>query len=343
MPDLHELLATEARRGGPVAAPPFDTLVARARKRRVKQALAITGVVVVVTAAIAVPLTVGGHGPTEATGPAVTATDAARKTAAQEVVNQMVADVNLPVGASPLASAPAFPTFQGPTDSSVTAERYFTVAEAVESVISYVTAHPPAGLIMNGTTTETNGTGSGATVESRGVDFVGAATSSYGSPELSVDVVPQGGGAAVIVSAQAELRPLRTAAERVPANVAAVTVTVRQSGGALQTYKWDSSRARVLASALNAFDALLPGSGGPDCPASNPDVTVTFEVSHQPLVFADDGCGFTEVTVGGVAQPALEGTVDSRVYGMLGVVPPPQSSAPPAGAASAPGVSSPAP
>jgi hypothetical protein len=343
MPDLHELLQTEAGRLGSVSAPPFETLVARARRRRVKQALAIAGVVGAMTAAIAVPLTVGGRGSAGVAGPAVTTTDAARRAAAQEVVNQMVADVNLPVGASPLASAPAFPTFQGPTANSVTAERYFTVAEAVESVISYVTAHPPSGLIMNGTTTETNGTGSGATVESRGVDFVGAATSSYGSPELSVDVVPQGGGAAVIVSAQAELRPLRTAAEQIPANVAAVTVAVRPSDGALQTYQWDSSRARVLASALDAFDAVLPGSGGPDCPASNPDVTVTFEVSHQPLVFKDDGCGSTEVMVGGIAQPALEGTVDSRVYGMLGVVPPPQSSAPPAGAASAPGVSSPAP
>jgi hypothetical protein len=337
MPDLHDLLVTEASRSGPVAAPPFETLVARSRHRRVKQAFAVASVVVVVTAAIAVPAIVGRHGSVVIAGPAVGPTDAARKAAAQQVVNQMVADVNLPVGASPQVSAPAFPTFQGPTKDSVTAVRYFSVAGTMDSVIAYVLAHPPAGLFANATTES-----SGSTVESRGVDFDGAATSDYGAPELSVDVVPQGTGVGVSVFAQAVLRPLRTIAEQVPANIAVVTVAVRQSGGGIRTYSWDSSRAQVLAGALNALDTQLPSVSDTNCPTSNPDYIVTFEVSHQPLVFKDDGCGDTEVTAGGIAQPALDGTVDSRIYGMLGLEPPPQSSAPPNGSAPAPGASSPA-
>jgi hypothetical protein len=343
MPDLHELLAREASRGGPVSAPPFETMIARSRQRRAKQALAVAGVVVAVTAAIVVPTIVTRHGSAVVIGPAVATTDVARKAAAQQVVDQMVAAVNLPVSASPQASAPAFPTFDGPTKDTVTAARYFSVQGTMDSVIAYVTAHPPAGLFVNGTTTESSGTVSGGTVESRGVDFAGAATSSYGTPELSVDVVPQGGGVAVIVSAQAALRPLRTVAEQVPANVAAVTVAVRQSDGVVQTYTWDSARAQVLAAALNALDTQLPNSTDTGCGSSNPVLTVTFEVSHQPLVFSDYGCGVIDVTAGGIAQPALEGTVDSRIYGMLGLEAPPQSSAPPAAAAPAPGASSPAP
>jgi hypothetical protein len=344
MPDLHELLAREASRGGPVSAPPFETLVARSRQRRVKQALAIAAAAVAVTAAVAVPSIVSRHGSAVVAGPAVTTTDAARRAAAQKVVTQMVAGVNLPVGASPLATAPAFPTFQGPTVNSVTAERYFSVAGTMDSVIAYVTAHPPAGLVENGTSTETTGTGSSGTVESKGVDFVGAETSSYGAPQLSVRVVPQGSGVAVVLSAQATLRPLRTTAEQVPTNAAAVTVTYRQGDGVTDEGSWKSPQAQVLAGALNALDTQLPEMTDTDCATSNPVYTVTFEVAHQPLVFKDYGCGFIAVTANGVAQPALEaGSVESRLVSMLGLQPAPQSSAPAAGAAPAPVASSPAP
>ena len=345
MPDLHELLATEASRGGRVSAPPFESLIARSRQRRVKQAFAVAAAVVAVTAAVAVPLIVSGRG-SVVTGPALTTTDGARRAAAQQVVNQMVAEVNLPVGASPLATAPAPLASVDPTATSVVAERFFTVAGTMDSVTAYVMAHPPAGLVVNGTSTGSSGTAGSDTVESRGVDFAGAETSSYGAPQLSVDVVPQGTGVGVRVSAQATLRPLRTTAEQVPADAAAVTVTYRQSDAAAQTHTWDSSRAHVLASALNALYAQLSDvivTGDPACAGSDPVYTVTFEVSHQPLVFRDYGCGVIDVTAGGVAQPALEtGDVESRLYSMLGLQPPPQSSAPPNGSAPAPAASSPA-
>jgi hypothetical protein len=111
------------------------------------------------------------------------------------------------------------------------------------------------------------------------------------------------------------------------------------------TYTWDSSRAQVLAAALNALDTQLSDAvGDPECTGSDPVYTVTFEVSHQPLVFRDYGCGVIDVTAAGVAQPALEtGSVESRLYSMLGLQPPPQSSAPAAGTPPAPGASSPAP
>ncbi len=342
MPDLHELLAREASRGGPVSTPPFETLVARSRQRRVKQALAIASVAVAVTAAVVVPLLVGGRGSVVVAGQAVTTTDAARKAAAQQVANQLVAEVRLPTGASPQVSAPTFPTFQAPTKDTVIAVRYFSAPVAVDAVIAYVLAHPPGGLVANGTT-ESSSTGSSGTLKSRGVDFIGIATSSYGAPSLSVDVVPQGAGVGVSVFAQVLVRPLRTTAEQVPSDIAAVTVVARQSGGAVHTYTWDSSRARVLAAALNAFDAELSSSTDVNCPLGDPTFTVTFEVAHQPLVFKDDGCGGTAVTAGGVAQPALEGTLDSRLYGMLGLEAPPQSSGPPAGTPPPPGASSPAP
>ena len=331
MPDLHELLAREASRGGPVAAPPFETLVARSRQRRVKQALAVVGAVVALTAAVVVPLTVSGHGSAVVAGPAISTTDAARRAAAQQVVNTMVTDVNLPVGARPLATAPAPLASEGPTQDSVVAERFFTMAGPVESVIAYVTAHPPTGLFVNGTSTETSGTGSGGTVETRGVDFAGAETSNYEAPELSIDVAPQGAGVAVRVSAQATLRPLRTTAELVPANAAAVTVTFRQSDGVTYVDSWESPQAQVLASALNALYTQGSDTIDTGCATSTPVYTVSFEVSHQRLVFSDYGCGAIEVTAAGVAQPALEsGGVESRILGMLGlagaVLPGPASS-----------------
>ena len=166
-----------------MSAPPFETLVARSRQRRVRQALAIAGAVVAVTAAVAVPLIVGGRGSVVVTGPALTTTDTARRAAAQQVVNQMVAEVNLPVGASPLATAPAPLASVGPTTDSVVAERFFTVAGTMDSVIAYVTAHPPAGLFANGTSSGSTGTGSSATARLEGVSFAGVETSSYGAPE----------------------------------------------------------------------------------------------------------------------------------------------------------------
>jgi len=344
MSDLHELLATEASRGGPVSAPPFESLIARSRQRRVKQAFAVAAAVVAVTAAVAVPLIVGGRGSVVIAGPVVTTTDAARRAAAQQVVDQMVAEVKLPVGASPLATAPAPLASVSPTANSVVAERFFTVAGTMDSVIAYVMAHPPAGLFANGTSTGSSGTAGSDTVESRGVDFAGAETSSYGAPELSVDVVPQGTGVGVRVSAQATLRPLRTAAEQVPADAAAVTVTYRRSYGAAYINSWESPQAKVLADALDALDTQLPEMTDTGCATSNPLYTVTFEVSHQPLEFRDYGCGSIAVTFGGVSQPALEsGSIESRLYSMLGLQPPPQSSAPPPhGSAPAPAASSPA-
>jgi len=342
MPDLYELLATEASRGGPVSAPPFESLIARSRQRRVKQAFVVAAAVAAMTAAVVVPLIVGGRRSVVITGPLVTTTDA-RTAAAQQVVNQMVAEVNLPSGTRPLATAPAHLASVVPTANSVVAERFFTVAGTMDSVIAYVTAHPPAGLFASGTSSGSSGTSTSATVDSQGVEFAGVETSSYGAPELSVDVVPQGTRVGVRVSAQATLRPQRTMAEQVPADASAVTVTYRQSDAAAQTYTWDSSRAQVLAAALNALYAQLSEvTDDPACTGSDPVYTVTFEVSHQPLVFRDYGCGVIDVTAGGVSQPALQtGDVESRLYSMLGLQPP-QPSAPPNGSASAPAASSPA-
>ena len=95
---------------------------------------------------------------------------------------------------------------------------------------------------------------------------------------------------------------------------------------------------------MNALYAQLSDvivTDDPACAGSDPVYTVTFEVSHQPLVFRDYGCGVIDVTAGGVAQPALEtGDVESRLYSMLGLQSLPQSSPPPNGSAPAPGASS---
>ena len=45
-----------------------------------------------------------------------------------------------------------------------------------------------------------------------------------------------------------------------------------------------------------ALDTQVPSSGDTGCASSNPVFTVTLEVSHQPLVFSDYGCGVTDVT-----------------------------------------------
>src|SRR3954464_15266388 len=53
MPDLHALLAAEARRQEPEVAPDFDALVVRAHRRRTRRGLAAVSAAVVVVVAVA--------------------------------------------------------------------------------------------------------------------------------------------------------------------------------------------------------------------------------------------------------------------------------------------------
>ncbi len=342
MPDLHELLAREASRGGPVSAPPFETLVARSRQRRVKQALAVTAAVVAVTAAVAVPLIVRGSGSAVVAGPAITTTDAAARAAAQQVVNQMVADVKLPAGASPLATPPAPLASEGPTKDTVTAERFFTVAGTMDSVIAYVTAHPPAGLVENGTSTETSGTQRCHSRDARCQlhwygDLQLRSAGALGCCRTARRRGCSAGGRAGDVAARAHNRRIGACECRCSHS----DLPPKRRRG--PQYSWESPQAQVLAGALNALYTQGSDITDSGCATSNPVYTVTFEVSHQPLVFTDYGCGFIAVTAGGVSQPALEtGSVESRLFSMLGLQPAPQSSAPPNGSVP-PGASSPAP
>jgi hypothetical protein len=330
MPDLHELLAREASQGGPVSAPPFETLVARSRHRRAMQALAVAGVVVAVTAAIAVP-SVAGHHRTAvvAGGPGGATTEAARKAITEQVAEQLVGEVQLPAGAVAQSGAPTSAlaqVFNYPGSQNVVdVVRFFTVPGDMYTVIAHAGDRPPPGTVENGTIgIGSSGAGLTDTRGVQGVTFAGQPTHDFGPPTVLMVATKFGSRVAVRVEVQLVWRPLRTAAEYVPA---AVTSASRTSSCPLGAACVDplgvvgGNAARELANYFNSLDTQPPGDIY-GCPETASPAIVTFDVPSGPLTFGVTTCGTVTVTASGVAQPALDATnvaLDPHMRGLLGL------------------------
>jgi hypothetical protein len=319
MPELRDVLAAEAARGGPVAAPPFETVVARARHRRVMQISTVV-VVLAVSAVVAIPMLVTGHRTAVVTADGTGATtEVARQAVTEQAANQLADGVQLPAGAiaQPKASSSvlAEPMNSPGSQNLVDAVRFFTVPGTIDSVLAFVSAHPPTGMFGNGT--ESSGA-DGVTIE-QGVTFSALATHDYGKPAVDVVATKLGTGVAVRVDADLVWRPLRTAAEQVPvdapASLCGFTTTICADGFVAV----DQATARELATFFNSLDTRPPGDEY--CTDVTSFTEITFATAHGSLIFEPSSCAGVVVSVGGVRQPTLElpDTVPVGLQTLLGL------------------------
>jgi len=260
MSELHDLLASEASRGGPVPAPPFETIVARSRQRRVTRILTVGGVVVVVAAAVVVPSIVG-HRTTTVSADGVVdhgaTTEVARKAITQQVAEQLVAGVSLPAGAVARSSAPtpilAEPMNSPGSENLIDVTRFYTVPGTIDSVLAYAKAHPPAGAYADGTSSSSDSND----VISQGIMFGAIATPDYAAPVVSVVATKLGAGIALRVDAFLVWRPLRTVAEDAPGDASSARACY--GGGDCPLSLLDRSDAGELAAYFNSLDTQIPG------------------------------------------------------------------------------------
>jgi len=253
------------------------------------------------TACASSPQTTGAA--PSSSGPAATSssaspvtTNTARRNVAQQLVNKLLADVQLPPGAQAQPSAPAsILTDPGATQVSanlVQAFGWFVVPGTEASVLAFETAHPLPGF-------SSSGSGPGFTEQDE--LFTGTQTADHGPPLIDVEATADGSNVAVRINVGVIWRPVRTAAEHVPDSVTGATAVLISSDPATSV-QLDQATARQFAATLNDLDTQLPAERS--CPPT-PTTTLTFTTGGQKLVFEAGPCGSVVVTAGGVSQPTL--------------------------------------
>jgi len=240
-------------------------------------------------------------------GPAATSgsaspvtTDAARRTVAQQLVNKLLTDVQLPPGAQSQPSAPASiladPGATQVSTNLVQAFGWFVVPGTEASVLAFETAHPLPGFSSGGV-----GHGSGPGFTEQDELFTGTQTADYGPPIIGVEATADGSNVAVRINVGVIWRPVRTAAEHVPDTVTDATAALISSDPATSV-QLGQATARQLAAMLNALDTQLPAERS--CPPT-PTTMITFTTGGRTLVFEAGPCGSVVVTADGVSQPTL--------------------------------------
>jgi hypothetical protein len=220
--------------------------------------------------------------------------------------------VHLPPGAVLQDSRlPALLTQLGEGIGATTGEsdHWWTVPGQVDSVKTFVTGHPPDGLVNGGS----SGGGAGAHPEST-LDYNFPTGAKEPQTLVGVSFVQDGTHVDVRVQAQVAYLPTRTAIETIPASVSSAVVvyqgpTMLPNGVAPAKPR----TATVTGAGLRALiDSLNPLDAEPDvvhsCPAPDGETaTITMAYSGHHMVFAEvfGGCGGVQVTADGVPQPTL--------------------------------------
>ena len=118
------------------------------------------------------------------------------------------------------------PVVEVGTADVVTATRWWRVPGQPRAVLSWISAHLPAGFTPDGSGSGTFRNSTGALVESLGDTFaLSPVPGVLPQRELVVTAMPYRGQTALRTDAQVAWLPARPAAERIPAGVRAVTVT----------------------------------------------------------------------------------------------------------------------
>ena len=163
-------------------------------------------------------------------------TEKARAAEAALVANSLLRLVNLPAGATPVTSPPAAGLTAAPesemTKRTAVAHTFFTVPGTIDSVLTFVQTHLPAGFTSNGG-------GSGGPPYTAEVILYGEPTLAFQPPWLMVSVGLSGSLVGVRVDSQVVWLPIRTAAEFIPATVQGATlVATGDSQDATNKTRW---------------------------------------------------------------------------------------------------------
>ena len=278
----------------------------------------------------------GSVGPLTLASPAAPTPDTERARAAEaaDVANSLLAQVTLPAGATYVTSAPAPELTAAPqfsmTKRMAVAHEFFTVPGSIDSVLTFVQTHLPAGFTSDGG-------GYGGDPYSADVLLVGRSTSAFAEPWLMVSATQAGGLIGVRVSSQVVWLPVRTPAEIIPTTVQGATLVGTNYGQAVnnKTVTLDATQARALAAIINA----LPTASDAEhhCPPITSETTVTFATTPK-IVVAETICAVGLDAGEGAQLPLLDpGALQEALNQLLGWPPSsPQSSAPAAATSAAP-------
>ena len=148
-------------------------------------------------------------------------TEQARKAEAAELANSLLHLVTLPAGATPVTSPPAAGLTAAPesqeTNRMAVAHTFFTVPGTIDSVLTFVQTHLPAGFTSNGS-------GWGGPPYTAEVDLYGEPTLAFQQPLLMVSARLSGPLVGVRVDSEVIWLPVRTAAEFIPTTVQGATL-----------------------------------------------------------------------------------------------------------------------
>lgn len=246
-------------------------------------------------------------------------TEKARAAEAALVANSLLRLVNLSAGATPVTSPPApeltaAPESEG-TKRMAVAHTFFTVPGTIDSVLTFVQTHLPAGFTSQGG-------GSGGSPYEADVLLVGASTPAFDQPWLMVSAMQAGGLIGVRVSSQVVWLPVRTAAEFIPMTVQAATLVVSGVGpdSTTKSLTLNATQARALATVINGLPTASDAEHG--CPPITSSITLTF-ASTPKIVVTETVCGVgldagegvqLPLSDAGVLQPAFNKLLGLPVY-----------------------------
>ena len=186
---------------------------------------------------------------------------------------------------------------------------FYTVPGTVDSVLTFVQTHVPAGFTYSGG-------GSGGDPFEADVQLVGESTTAFDQPWLMVSATPAGSLIGVRVSSQVVWLPVRTAAEIIPTTVQGATLVGRTYGqtGSNKTVNLDASQARALAVIINA----LPTASDAEhhCPPITSYTTVTFTTAPK-IVVSESVCGVGLDAGEGVQLPLSDAGVLQAAFDKL--------------------------
>jgi hypothetical protein len=261
-------------------------------------------------------------------------TEQARTTEAGYIANALLPLVRLPTGATQVTSPPAPELTAAPefemTKRMAVAHTFYTVPGSIDSVLTFVQTHLPAGFTSEGG-------GSGGQPYAANVLLVGEATPAFEQPWLMVSAAQAGAQIGVRIDSQVVWLPVRTAAEVIPPTVQSATLVDQGAGPgpAAKTVTLDAAQARTLAAIINALPTASDAEHG--CPAITSYATLTF-ASTPKIVVTESACGVgLDPGDGAGVQLGLldSGVLQDALNRLLGLPPSsPQSSAPPVVASS---------
>jgi hypothetical protein len=235
-----------------------------------------------------------------------------------------------PRGLAPLLRRPSLP-LGGDASQQVDVHRVFSLRLSMAAAQSFLEAHVPAGMRLNGYSQFADPGGSasgrGMTAEPGEAAMLSVSYAPRALPaginqaELDASVVPAPGGGSVLrADAEAIWYPRRSAAENLDAaGIRAVRISAQLLNPRPHAVTRTFTAAAVIARVVRRFDGLPAAPYAPVSCLMFGTYKLTFIPSAAAAprtVVTASGCATDGVTVGGAAQPPLLGGEDLARLGM---------------------------